>query len=135
MSESEQIRENILRGIYSHGFEKPSAIQVSAIPKMITGKDVIAQAQSGTGKTGAFSIGTLCRIDESIQTIQSIIIVPTRELAEQVTKVITELSNYTKTTVMKVIGGTNVNLCRDELSKNPHIVVGTPGRILDITNF
>tara|TARA_Y100000389_G_scaffold183613_1_gene201271 strand:- start:1132 stop:2259 length:1128 start_codon:yes stop_codon:yes gene_type:complete len=126
------INENILRGIYSHGFEKPSAIQDGAIPKMIDGKDLIAQAQSGTGKTGAFSIGTLCIIDESVQSIQSIILVPTRELAEQVTKVITDLCNYTKITIMKVIGGTNVNLCRDELSKNPHIVVGTPGRILDM---
>uniref|UniRef100_A0A6C0FBT8 RNA helicase n=1 Tax=viral metagenome TaxID=1070528 RepID=A0A6C0FBT8_9ZZZZ len=126
------IDENILRGVYSHGFEKPSAIQSAAIPKMIEGKDLIAQAQSGTGKTGAFSIGTLCRIDESVQSIQSIILVPTRELAEQVTKVITDLCSYTKITVMKVIGGTNVNLCRDELSKNPHIVVGTPGRILDM---
>lgn len=126
------IDEIILRGVYSHGFEKPSAIQSDAIPKMIEGKDLIAQAQSGTGKTGAFSIGTLCRIDESVKSIQSIILVPTRELAEQVTKVITDLCRYTKITVMKVIGGTNVNLCRDELSKNPHIVVGTPGRILDM---
>lgn len=126
------VNENILRGVYSHGFEKPSAIQSAAIPKMIEGEDLIAQAQSGTGKTGAFSIGTLCRIDESVQSIQSIILVPTRELADQVTKVITDLCSYTKITVMKVIGGTNVNLCRDELSKNPHIVVGTPGRILDM---
>lgn len=123
---------NILRGVYSHGFEKPSAIQSAAIPKMIEGGDLIAQAQSGTGKTGAFSIGTLCRIDESVQSIQSIILVPTRELADQVTKVITDLCSYTKITVMKVIGGTNINLCRDELSKNPHILVGTPGRILDM---
>ena len=63
------INENILRGVYSHGFEKPSAIQESAIPKMITGKDLIAQAQSGTGKTGAFSIGNLCLIDESKSSI------------------------------------------------------------------
>jgi len=126
------IDENILRGVYAHGFEKPSAIQESAIPKMITGNDLIAQAQSGTGKTGAFSIGTLCRIDESKNTIQSIILVPTRELAEQVTKVIIDLSSYTKITILKVIGGTNINLCRDELNKNPHIVVGTPGRILDM---
>jgi superfamily II DNA/RNA helicase len=126
------VNENILRGVYSHGFEKPSAIQSAAIPKMIEGRDLIAQAQSGTGKTGAFSIGTLCKIDESVQSTQSIILVPTRELADQVTKVITDLCSYTKITVMKVIGGTNVNLCREELSKKPHIVVGTPGRILDM---
>ena len=127
-----KIDEKILRGVYSHGFEKPSKIQESAIPKMITGKDLIAQAQSGTGKTGAFSIGTLCLIDESKSSIQSIIIVPTRELADQVTKVITDLSSYTNITILKVIGGTNINLCRNELNKNPHIVVGTPGRILDM---
>jgi translation initiation factor 4A len=126
------INENILRGVYSYGFEKPSVIQVSSIPKMIDGKDLIAQAQSGTGKTGAFSIGTLCKIDESLQRIQSIILVPTRELADQVTKVITDLSSYTEIKILKVVGGTNVNLCREELSKNPHIVVGTPGRILDM---
>lgn len=126
------INENILRGIYSYGFEKPSLIQASSIPKMIIGKDLIAQAQSGTGKTGAFSIGALCKIDESMQTIQSIILVPTRELADQVTKVITDLSCYTNINILKVIGGTNINLCRDELEKNPHIVVGTPGRILDM---
>jgi len=128
------INENILRGIYSHGFEKPAPIQDKSIPIILSGKDVIAQAQSGTGKTGAFSIGNLCMIDESKQTIQSIIIVPTRELADQVTKVITELSSYTKISVLKVIGGTNVNECRNDLNKNPHIVVGTPGRILDMIN-
>ena len=126
------INENILRGVYSHGFEKPSSIQEKSIPIILSGKDVIAQAQSGTGKTGAFSIGNLCRIDETKCSIQSLIIVPTRELADQVFKVISDLSSYTKITVLKVIGGTNVSECRSELNKNPHIVVGTPGRILDM---
>ena len=57
------IQDNILRGIYSYGFEKPSSIQARSIPKIIEGKDIIAQAQSGTGKTGAFTIGSLCRVD------------------------------------------------------------------------
>ena len=78
------INENILRGIYSHGFEKPSQIQIQSIPIILSGKDLIAQAQSGTGKTGAFSIGNLAMIDESLSQIQSIIVVPTRELADQV---------------------------------------------------
>ncbi len=128
------IKENILRGIYNHGFEKPSAIQSKSIPLILSGKDLIAQAQSGTGKTGAFSIGNLCVIDESKQSIQSLIIVPTRELAEQVTKVISEICSYSEIKVLKVIGGTNVSECKRELSKNPHIIVGTPGRILDMIN-
>ncbi len=128
------IKENILRGIYNHGFEKPSAIQEKSIPLILSGKDLISQAQSGTGKTGAFSIGNLCIIDESKQSIQSLIIVPTRELADQVTKVISEICSYTEIKVLKVIGGTNMSECKRELSKNPHIIVGTPGRILDMIN-
>jgi len=128
------INENILRGVYAHGFEKPSQIQTQSIPIILSGKDVVAQAQSGTGKTGAFSIGNLCRIDESVSKIQSIIIVPTRELADQVFKIIKDLSSYTKITILKVIGGTNVGECQRDLNKDPHIVVGTPGRILDMIN-
>ena len=127
-----KINDNILRGVYGHGFEKPSSIQIKSIPIILSGKDIIAQAQSGTGKTGAFSIGSLCRIDETKQYIQCIVIVPTRELAEQVYKIIKDISSYTEITSLKVIGGTNVSLCRDELKKNPHIIIGTPGRILDM---
>ena len=127
-----KINENILRGVYAHGFEKPSAIQIKSIPIILSDKDIIAQAQSGTGKTGAFSIGTLCKIDESKEQIQSLILVPTRELAEQVYKVIQDISSYTKITMLKVIGGTNVSMCREYLRKNPHIIIGTPGRILDM---
>ena len=127
-----KINDNILRGVYGHGFEKPSSIQIKSIPIILSGKDIIAQAQSGTGKTGAFSIGSLCRIDETKQYIQCIVIVPTRELAEQVYKVIKDISSYTEIISLKVIGGTNVSLCRDELKKNPHIIIGTPGRILDM---
>ena len=127
-----EIPENILRGVYSYGFEKPSAIQSKSIPRIIEGKDIIAQAQSGTGKTGAFSIGVLSRIDESKNEIQGLIIVPTRELAEQVYQVFCDLSSYTKIKIMKVIGGTNVMICKKDLEKNPQIVIGTPGRCLDM---
>jgi len=126
------IDDSVLRGVYGHGFEKPSAIQVQAIPLMLSGKDLVAQAQSGTGKTGAYSMGSLCAIDETRQTIQCLILVPTRELADQVYKVITDISSYTKITTLKVIGGTNVSLCRSEIGRNPHIIIGTPGRILDM---
>ena len=128
------INENILRGIYAYGFEKPSAIQVKSIPRIINGGDIIAQAQSGTGKTGAFSIGLLTNIDDSVEMTQCIVIVPTHELADQVFTVIGELSNYTKIKSLKVIGKTSINACIQELEKNPHIIVGTPGRIFDMIN-
>mgnify|MGYP001346792674 CR=1 FL=1 len=126
------IKENILRGVYAHGFEKPSAIQEKAIPYILSGKDVIAQAQSGTGKTGAFSIGLLNNIDDSEKTIQGLILLPTRELAEQVCAVMKDISSYTEIKLLKVIGGTNVDECCKELRRCPHIVIGTPGRILDM---
>ena len=126
------INDKILRGVYSYGFEKPSKIQDNAIPKIISGVDVIGQSQSGTGKTGAFSIGTLCRIDETNNNTQALIISPTHELAHQSYNVINELSSYTNITTCKVIGGTNISASREELNKNPHIIVGTPGRILDM---
>ena len=112
------INDNILRGVYAYGFEKPSAIQVKAIPKIISGGDTIAQAQSGTGKTGAFSISLLSKIDETLDNTQCIVIVPTHELAEQVYTVITELSSYSKIKTLKVIGKTSINACIQELEKN-----------------
>jgi translation initiation factor 4A len=126
------INENVLRGVYGYGFEKPSVIQNLSIPKIIEGKDIIAQAQSGTGKTGAFTVGALSRIDESIQETQLLVLVPTRELADQVYTVIKEISSYTKITTLKVVGGTSVTVCRDDLNKIPHVIVGTPGRVLDM---
>ena len=77
------MKTNVLRGIYSIGFEKPSPIQSKAIKPMMDGKDLLAQAQSGTGKTGAFSIGALNRIDTTENTIQAVILSPTRELSQQ----------------------------------------------------
>ena len=90
------INENILRGVYAYGFEKPSIIQSQSIPIIIEGKDVIAQAQSGTGKTGAFVISTLCRIDPELKKTQSLILAPTHELAEQIFTVLKEISNGKK---------------------------------------
>ena len=89
-----EIRDELLRGVYAYGFEKPSAIQCKAIPRIMEGGDTIAQAQSGTGKTGAFSVSLLSRVDETLDNIQCVVIVPTHELADQVFTVITELSSY-----------------------------------------
>ena len=126
------IKESLLRGVYAYGFEKPSLIQHRSIPILLEGRDVIAQAQSGTGKTGAFSIGSLSRVDEQVKDNQVLILSPTRELADQTFKVIKELSNYTEITSCKVVGGTSVSDGIRDLRKKPHIIVGTPGRILDM---
>jgi translation initiation factor 4A len=126
------IREDILRGVYAYGFEKPSAIQSQAIPTVIEGKDIIAQAQSGTGKTGAFAISTLCRIDPKLKRTQSLILAPTHELADQIFTVIKEISNYSEISILKVVGKTSVNQCARDLSTDPQVIVGTPGRVLDM---
>ena len=128
------LKDNLLRGIYSYGFEVPSAIQNSAIPVMKSGKDVIAQAQSGTGKTGAFVIGSLEKVDPEIEGTQIIIISPTRELSKQTTEVVIELSKYMKISYLEVVGGTDIFQCRSDLDKLPQVVIGTPGRILDMIN-
>ena len=88
------LKTNLLRGIYANGFEKPSEIQKLAIKPVIEGRDVIAQAQSGTGKTGTFTISTLQLIDTSIKETQAIIIAPTRELVTQIFNVVNVLSSF-----------------------------------------
>ena len=132
--DSLNIKENILRGVYAYGFEKPSAIQIKAIPEIIKGIDIIAQAQSGTGKTGAFVIGSLCNIDTEIKKTQVIIILPTHELVNQVATVASEMCSYTDIQVCRVVGGTNIRESIRDLERNPEIIVGSPGRILDMIN-
>merc|ERR1712087_614295 len=88
------LREELLRGIYAYGFEKPSAIQQRAIVPCVKGHDVIAQAQSGTGKTATFSISILQQIDASKKETQSLVLAPTRELAQQIIKVVLALGDY-----------------------------------------
>ena len=127
------LSENLLRGIYAYGFEFPSEIQKMAILPLKNGKDLIAQAQSGTGKTGTFSIGLLEKIDTNLKGIQAIILANTRELAIQIVKVITSLGAYCKVNVNLSVGGSSVQVNKREIqTKSPHIVVGTPGRVLDL---
>jgi len=128
------LKDELLRGLYSYGFEKPSKIQCRAIPLVLSKGDIIAQSQSGTGKTGAFSISTLQLIDENEHSIQAIIISPTHELSRQTQSFIENISTYMKIKICSAIGGTNVGECKSNLQKNPHIIVGTPGRILDMLN-
>lgn len=121
---------DVLRGIYSYGFEKPSEIQKSAILPLISGRDIIAQAQSGTGKTGTFSIGILQLIDKNREGTQAIILSPTRELAKQTYNVIKGLGLTTKATTKELIGGIRSS-SRNTENHNEQIIVGTPGKILD----
>jgi translation initiation factor 4A len=129
------LRDDILRGIYSFGFEKPSAIQKVAILPVTQGKDVIAQAQSGTGKTGAFAIGLLQRIDPAIPHIQAIVVLPTRELADQVHMVVTSIGAHSGIKTVLAIGGERGMEQVRLITEGAHILIGTPGRIYDlITN-
>ncbi len=125
---------NILRGIYAYGFEKPSPIQSKAIISIMKGKDIIAQAQSGTGKTAAFSIGTLSHIDTNDKSNQALIMAPTHELAKQIASVISGLSDLMPGIVIKTImGGSSIDQDAADMRANvPHIIVGCPGRICDM---
>ena len=127
------LKKKLLRGIYGHGFETPSPIQKKAIIPMINKKDIIAQAQSGTGKTGAYSVSTLQIVDSTISETQALVLAPTRELAVQITEVINKLSVQLNTVVKLLIGGIPVRQDIQEMKETtPHIVVGTPGRVFDI---
>jgi len=129
-----ELREDLLRGIYAYGFEKPSAIQQKAVKPMMLGRDVIAQAQSGTGKTATFAVGTLQKIDLQKKFCQALILAPTRELAQQIQKVVIALGDYMQAKCHACIGGTNVRDDIRSLEAGVHIVVGTPGRVYDMIN-
>lgn len=126
--------ENLLRGIYAYGFENPSPIQTKAIYPITCRKDIVAQAQSGTGKTGAFTIGSLALIDSELLETQAILLAPTHELANQTASVCTALgSNMANLCVKKFIGGASVMDDRKSIEEtNPHVAVGCPGRIFDL---
>jgi translation initiation factor 4A len=124
--------ENLLRGIYSYGFEKPSAIQQRGIKPILDGRDTIGQAQSGTGKTATFVIGVLQRIDYGLKSCQGLILAPTRELANQIQKVALALGDYNQVRCHACIGGTSVRDDIDKLRDGQHLVVGTPGRVYDM---
>lgn len=126
------ISEPLLRGIYAYGFEHPSLIQQKAIVPMSSGRDILAQSQSGTGKTATFLIGSLMQIEsEYTESPNVLIVTPTRELALQIREVANALGKYKKFKTIAIIGGSSVhedvNKLKNEVN---HIVVGTPGRIL-----
>ncbi len=126
-----KLKDMLLRGIYSYGFEKPSDIQQIGVMPVVSGQDSIIQAKSGTGKTGTFSIAMLQVVDETKKDLQAIVLSPTRELAKQTYKVLLCLGDYLGTRIVLCTGGGNVK--DDETSvREAHILVATPGRLLDI---
>jgi ATP-dependent RNA helicase DeaD len=125
------LSENVLRGIRSLGFEKPSPIQAQSIMPLLQGRDVIGQAQTGTGKTAAFGIPMAESIDLADRRVQGLVLAPTRELAVQIADHISRISRYTGIRVTPIYGGEKINRQIRTLKSGAHIVVGTPGRIID----
>lgn len=154
--EEMRLKENLLRGIYAYGYESPSAVQSRAIVQICKGRDTIAQAQSGTGKTATFSIGILQVIDTVLRETQgalpsfdsfsffpgprlhsdfrqtALVLSPTRELATQIQSVIMALGDYMNVQCHACIGGTNVGEDIRKLDHGQHVVSGTPGRVADM---
>lgn len=128
------LKRELLMGIYEKGFERPSPIQEESIPVALAGKDILARAKNGTGKTAAFVIPLLEKINTKKNIIQSLILVPTRELALQTSSIVKQLGKHINVQCMVSTGGTSL---RDDILRlnNPvHVLVGTPGRILDLSN-
>ncbi|KAI0437292.1 DEAD-domain-containing protein [Xylaria telfairii] len=126
------LKRDLLMGIFEAGYEKPSPIQEEAIPVALTGRDILARAKNGTGKTAAFVVPTLERINPKVNKIQCLILVPTRELAMQTSQVCKTLGKHLGVNVMVTTGGTTLRDDIVRLQDAVHIVVGTPGRILDL---
>jgi len=126
------LQRELLMGIFEKGWEKPSPIQEASIPIALTGQDVLARAKNGTGKTGAYSIPLLERIDPGKKFIQAMVIVPTRELALQTSQICVELSKHLPLKIMVTTGGTDLKDDIMRLSGTVHVVIATPGRVLDL---
>lgn len=126
------LKRELLMGIFEKGWENPSPIQESSIPIALTGRDILARAKNGTGKTGAYVIPILERIDTTKDKIQALIIVPTRELALQTSQICIEISKHMGCKVMATTGGTNLKEDIMRLQQQVHVIIATPGRILDL---
>ena len=126
-----EIHPDVARAIDELGFMAPTPVQAEAIPVLRTGKDLLAQAQTGTGKTAAFAIPIIERIDPAQKAPQALIVVPTRELALQVTREFGAIGKYRHTHEVAIYGGVPYGPQERALKRGAQIVVGTPGRVLD----
>ena len=129
-----ELPEEVLRGVFAYGYEEPSPIQKRAICPMLSGRDLIAQAQSGTGKTATFSIGSMSGVDLAKKQVQVVCLSPTRELSMQIAAVYQGIGQFlTGLKVVTLVGGESVdNNVRTLKRDTPHVVIGTPGRIFDM---
>jgi ATP-dependent RNA helicase DeaD len=123
--------ERVERALAEIGFDRPFPIQEMAIPLILQGKDVIGQAHTGTGKTAAFALPLLTKIKNSNKQVQALILVPTRELAIQVTNEIVKFSKYARVWTVSIYGGQGFGIQAGLLRRGAHIVVATPGRLID----
>ncbi|HEX7435035.1 MAG TPA: DEAD/DEAH box helicase [Anaerolineaceae bacterium] len=126
------LQPQLMQAVEDLGFEQPTPIQQSAIPALLEGRNVMGQAQTGTGKTAAFVLPMLQRIEPGKKVVQALIMAPTRELAIQVSEAATRMAGHTKLRVLTVYGGQAYSLQTRELARGVDVVVGTPGRLLDL---
>ncbi|EPR79134.1 Eukaryotic translation initiation factor 4A [Spraguea lophii 42_110] len=127
--EDYNLKTELLRGIYSAGWEAPSFIQKTSIKPILDGRDVRAQAQSGTGKTGAFAVGSLQKVDMSIKKTQILVLVSTREIAEQNATRMEEIGQHLGVKIPYLVGGISTKQSIQDIADYPQIVTGTPGRV------
>ena len=126
------LSDDILRGVYGAGFEAPSAIQARAVAPILAGRDVVAQAQSGTGKTSMLALTAVARVDASRRDAQVLILSPTRELAAQTERLAASLGEHAAVRTWCAVGGASVGRDIKELEAGKHVVSGTPGRVFDM---
>ncbi|MFX0132944.1 MAG: DEAD/DEAH box helicase [Candidatus Hodarchaeota archaeon] len=126
-----KLKESIIKGLKFHGFIETTPIQKKAIPHLLKGRNLIGQAKTGSGKTLAFGIPIIERINENRPEIQAIIITPTRELAKQVAEEISKAAKFTRIKTTTIYGGVSFQNQVNQIRKGVHIIVGTPGRLID----
>lgn len=126
------LKSDVLRGVFAYGFDRPSPVQQRAIHPILRGRDVIVQSQSGTGKTSVFCLAALQRVEFSIREPQVVLLSPTRELAEQTSRVCLALGDYTGVKVHNFVGGKSVKDGVKAMKTGIHVVSGTPGRVLSM---
>ena len=125
------INDRIIRALHEMGFEEPTPIQEQCIPVFATGRDLIGQAQTGTGKTAAFGIPLLERIPRDAETVQAIVLTPTRELAIQVAEELNRIGQFTDAHALPIYGGQDIQRQIKSLKRHPQVIVATPGRLMD----
>ncbi len=129
-----ELRDFLLAGLHKMGIAKPTPVQQQAIPAIIKGRDVVGQSQTGTGKTLAYVLPVLQKIEIARRELQVLILGPTRELTRQIAEVVGHLTEDTGIDVVLIQGGVDINRQIQKLRRNPQIIVGTPGRVVELVN-